>query len=185
MEGIVQRDRDHYVMVVVQESLKTEQIVTLEDSEGEFLRCDPAYRDTPPQRTRVAEGTEVVEGLRQQMTEAQQVIASAAAQRSRKCTDDMGPPRGTGFQGRTHRGTPGRGRRAQATAGDREGKGEEELVDQLRTLSRARCHHHSPRRGVDCTEETDQGAASQGFPREGVCYSRGQDLSTISEILLY
>ena len=80
MEGIVQRDRDHYnVMVVIQESLKTEQIVTLEDSEGEFLRCDPAYRDTPPQRTRVAEGTEVVEGLRQQLTEAQQVIASAAA----------------------------------------------------------------------------------------------------------
>ena len=34
MEGIVQRDRDHLnVMVVVQEFLKTEQIVTLEDSE--------------------------------------------------------------------------------------------------------------------------------------------------------
>ena len=80
MEGIVQRDRDHYnVMVVVQESLKTEQMVTLEDSEGKFLRCDPVYRDTPPQRTRVAEDTELVEGLCQQLTDAEQVIASAAS----------------------------------------------------------------------------------------------------------
>ena len=46
----------------------------------------------------------------------------------------MGPPGGTGFQGRrTHRGTLGRGRRAQTTAGDREGKGEEEL--------RTNCEH--------------------------------------------
>lgn len=34
VEGIVQRDRDHRnVMVEVQEFLKTEQVVTLEDSE--------------------------------------------------------------------------------------------------------------------------------------------------------
>ena len=80
VEGMVQRDRDHHnVMVVVQESGKTEQIITLEDSEGEFLRCGPAYRDTPPQRTRVAEDTELVEGLRQQLAEAEQVIASAVA----------------------------------------------------------------------------------------------------------
>ena len=85
VEGIVQRDRDHYnVMVVLQESLKTEQIVTLEDSEGEFLRCDPAYWDTPPQRTRVAEDTELVEGLRQQLTEAGQIIASAEQPKIKK-----------------------------------------------------------------------------------------------------
>ena len=72
--------RDHHnVMVVVQESGKTEQIITLENCEGEFLRCGPAYRDTPPQCTRVAEDTELVEGLCQQLAEAEQVIASAVA----------------------------------------------------------------------------------------------------------
>ena len=80
VEGMVQRDRDHHnVMVVVQESGKTEQIITLEDSEGEFLRSGPACRDKPPQHTRVAEDTELVEGLRQQLAEAEQVIASAVA----------------------------------------------------------------------------------------------------------
>ena len=47
MEGIVQRDNDHHnVMVVVQETPKTEQLVTLEDSEGEFLCCDIVYCDS-------------------------------------------------------------------------------------------------------------------------------------------
>ena len=42
VEGIVQRDHDHRnVVVVVQESLKTEQVIVLEDSEGEFLQCEP------------------------------------------------------------------------------------------------------------------------------------------------
>ena len=66
MEGIVQRGRDHHnVMVMVQELWKTEQIVTLEESEGEFLCCDPGYRDTPPQRTRLAQDTELLGSLRQ------------------------------------------------------------------------------------------------------------------------
>ena len=79
VEDIVQRDRDHHnVIVVVQETPKTEQLVTLEDCEGEFLRCDLAYRDSSARRTRV-EDTTLVQNLRQQLEEAEQTIASSVA----------------------------------------------------------------------------------------------------------
>ena len=64
----LEQDHDHHnVMVVVLEWLKTQLVVTLEDSEGEFLHCEPAYRDTPTQCTRLAEDTELIESLQQQL----------------------------------------------------------------------------------------------------------------------
>ena len=77
MEGIVQRDHDHRnVVVVVQESLKTEQVIVLEDSEGEFLQCEPTYKD-PPRRVRLVEDPQVIDDLREQLEAAEQTLATA------------------------------------------------------------------------------------------------------------
>ena len=85
IEGIVQRDHDYpSVVVVVREAQKTEQIVSLEDSEGEFLQCDPVYRDAPLRRARPAEDTPPIEDLRSRLEDADQAIAAAMAQDTEK-----------------------------------------------------------------------------------------------------
>ena len=71
-------------MVVIREAQKTELIVSLEDSEGEFLQCDPAYSDAPLRRARPAEDTRPIEDLRSRLEEADQVIAAAMAQDTEK-----------------------------------------------------------------------------------------------------
>ena len=53
IEGIVQRDHDHQnVVVIIRESLKTEHVLVLADSEGEFLVSEPIYRDALPRHMR-------------------------------------------------------------------------------------------------------------------------------------
>ena len=85
VEGILQRDRDYQnVVVVVQETRKTELIVSLEDSDGEFLRCDPVYADAPRQRARMTEDTWPIEDLRSQLEEADRIIAAARVQDTEK-----------------------------------------------------------------------------------------------------
>ena len=65
------------VVVVVQESLKTtEQVIVLEDSEGEFLQCEPTYKD-PPRRVRLVEDPQVIDDLREQLEAAEQTLATA------------------------------------------------------------------------------------------------------------
>ena len=79
VEGIVQRDHDYQsVMVVVRESLKTEHVVVLEDSEGEFLQSEPVYRDAPSRHVRAAEDVHLIEELRRQLEEARGRVASTA-----------------------------------------------------------------------------------------------------------
>jgi hypothetical protein len=88
VEGIVQRDRDHQnVVVVVQESLKVEHTMILEDSEGEFLRTNPVYRDAPSRRVRAAEEAQLVEKLHRQVEEAEQGISSRDEERSHLTTE--------------------------------------------------------------------------------------------------
>ena len=47
-------------MVVVQKSLKIEQVIVLEDSDGEFLQCEPTYKD-PPRRVCLVEDPQVID----------------------------------------------------------------------------------------------------------------------------
>ena len=83
IEGIVQRDHDHQNVVVrIRESLKTEHVLVLADSEGEFLESEPIYRDTPLRRTRTEEDVRAAEELREtchQLEEANRVIEAATA----------------------------------------------------------------------------------------------------------
>ena len=52
IEGIVQREHNYQnVVVIVQENLKTEHVMMLADSEGEFLQSEPVYRDAPSRLT--------------------------------------------------------------------------------------------------------------------------------------
>ena len=79
VEDIVQRDHDYQnVMVVVRESLKTEHVVVLEDSEGEFLQSEPAYRDAPSPHVRAALDVRLIKELRRQPEEAGRRVASTA-----------------------------------------------------------------------------------------------------------
>ena len=83
IEGIVQRDHDYQnVVVIIRESLKTEHVVVLADSEGEFLEGEPIYRDPPPRRMWAEEDVRVTEELREtrrQLEEANHIIESATA----------------------------------------------------------------------------------------------------------
>ena len=80
IEGIVQREHDyHNVVVIVQENLKTEHVMMLADSEGEFLQSEPVYRDAPLRLTRAVEDVEVIQGQQRQLDEANQVIEAALA----------------------------------------------------------------------------------------------------------
>ena len=77
---IVQHDHDyHNIMVTIRETLRTELVITLEDSEGEFLHCAPLYRDAPARRVRIAEETHVMDDLRRQLEEAEREITAAVA----------------------------------------------------------------------------------------------------------
>ena len=83
IEGIVQRDHDYQnVVVIIRESLKTEHVVVLADSEGEFLEGETIYRDPPPRRMWAEEDVRVTEELREtrrQLEEANHIIESATA----------------------------------------------------------------------------------------------------------
>ena len=112
MEGIVQRDHDHHnVMVVVKESLKTEHIVTLQDSEGEFLRCDPAYHDWLRIRSSLEVFVSSWKRLSRWLHQPSQTISDLAS-RDEKLTINH-----------------------QATARDGGGKGKEELAENRTPLS--------------------------------------------------
>ena len=80
IEGIVQRDHDHQnVVVIVRETLKAEYVIALTDVEGKFLQSDLVYRDTPLRRKHTEEDAQIIEDIRQQLEEANQVITSATA----------------------------------------------------------------------------------------------------------
>ena len=48
----------------------------LEDSEGEFLQCEPTYKD-PPRRVHLVEDPQVIDDLREQLEAAEQTLATA------------------------------------------------------------------------------------------------------------
>ena len=78
---IVQQDHDYQnVVMVVRETPKTEQIVSLEDSDGEFLQCDHVYTDAPPRHACLAEDTRPIEDLSSQLEEADNIITAARVQ---------------------------------------------------------------------------------------------------------
>ena len=83
IEGIVQRDHDHQnVVVIIRESLKTEHVLVLADSEGEFLVSEPIYRDALPRHMRTEVDVRVTEELREthrQLEEANDIIDAATA----------------------------------------------------------------------------------------------------------
>ena len=76
----MQRDHDHQnVVVIVRETLKAEYVIALADVEGEFLQSDPVYRETPLRHKHTLEDAQIIEDIRQQLEEANRVIASATA----------------------------------------------------------------------------------------------------------
>ena len=82
IEGSVQADRDYQsIVVIVRERPKTEQIIVLADSDGEFLETNPMYRDVPQHRAHRLEEAPITEELQEaqdQLKEATRIIESAA-----------------------------------------------------------------------------------------------------------
>ena len=92
IEGRLQSERDYQsVVVIVRECLKTELVVVLEDSDGEFVETAPLYKDPPAQQLLPLDsGTaaaEEVEGVRHQLEEANTAIALAAAKSEEQAQD--------------------------------------------------------------------------------------------------
>lgn len=80
IEGTVEKNHDYQnVVVIIRESLKTEHVVLLEDSEGEFLQSDPVYSDGPLRPGQAADVAQRIQGLCQQLEEAEKIIASATS----------------------------------------------------------------------------------------------------------
>ena len=83
IEAVVQRDHEYRdVVVTVRESPKIELTVALADSDGEFLVCEPVYRDSPLRRVRVDEeawSSSELRETRQKLEEANRIIELAAA----------------------------------------------------------------------------------------------------------
>ena len=71
--------RDQNVVVIVRETLKAEYVIALTDVEGKFLQNDLVYRETPLRRKHTLEDAQIIEDIRQQLEEANQVITSATA----------------------------------------------------------------------------------------------------------
>ena len=82
IEGSVQADRDYQsIVVIVRERPKTEQIIVLADSDGDFLETNPMYRYVPQHRAyRLQEApiTEELQEAQDQLKEATRIIESAA-----------------------------------------------------------------------------------------------------------
>lgn len=55
------------MMVVVQESLKTEHVAVLEDFERDFLQSKPVYRDALSRHVRALEDVRMIEEFRKQL----------------------------------------------------------------------------------------------------------------------
>ena len=91
IEGRLQSERDYQsVVVIVHECLKTELVVVLEDSDGEFVETAPLYKDPPAhQLLPLDSGTAAaeVEGVRHQLEEANTAITLTAAKSEEKAQE--------------------------------------------------------------------------------------------------
>ena len=81
IEAVVARDHDYQnVVVTVRESHKTEYVVAIADSDGEFVVSEPVYRDT--RRVHFVEGAQSTAELcatRQKLEEADYLLELASA----------------------------------------------------------------------------------------------------------